>query len=190
MRGTCCLVSGSTRDPAAKLSPRLEAKIADAGRLREPPAACIGRVLTPEEELAIDIEADRREAESAKAAAARQLIDGPAALRDHDLETFCIAYGEAIRDGYLYPLWPHPSAASWARAEAKRRRLTFNDARISAGTVRLGDTGCSMLAAKGAPPRRQPHHDPRRRAHPARLRAHLHLHPQRHRHRHSGLSRE
>ena len=151
MRGTCCLVSGSTRDPSAKLSPRLEAKIADAGRLREPPAACIGRVLTPEEELAIDIEADRREAESAKAAAARQLIDGPAALRDHDLETFCIAYGEAIRDGYLYPLWPHPSAASWARAEAKRRRLTFNDARISAGTVRLGDTGCSMLAAKGAP---------------------------------------
>lgn len=95
----------------------------------------------------------RRARADAQAAAAAQRArdDAPAFLRDMSPLAFCAAYGVALRTNIILGAGEMASAPALVRAEAKRRKLAFDDKQVIAKRVRLGGTRCALYAAWGEP---------------------------------------
>ena len=76
------------------------------------------------------------------------------AIAELSMDDFCAAYGMALRTQRLPNGYEGEQAATLVKAEAKRRKLKMQDARIKAEEVRLGDSDCHLYAAWGPASRR------------------------------------
>jgi hypothetical protein len=110
-------------------------------------AECTGKVLTEQEEQLQQTEEYKRElTEEAREAARQQEIErqnaaelaayerrlaaeravAPKTLAKLDRTSFCVAFGTALRDNHVRGIGTYPELAALVRAEASRRKLTFD----------------------------------------------------------------
>lgn len=98
--------------------------------------------------------------DEALAAQQRRILELPATIRALSRGEICRLYGWLLRSERNAPWWEHERGtklgsrdeiAPLVRAEAKRRKLRFDDKAVEARKLRLGDTDCHMYAARGFP---------------------------------------
>jgi hypothetical protein len=155
LEGSCCLVSGSFKANSHTPSAEVSAMLVRFDRVRPSlQKSCTGRVKTAAEE------ADEvRAAAEARSAAIQQhqsrvWAEAIAILKELPTLEFCAAYGSAVRGEGFEGVFFGPDGASAAKAEARRRKLRFDDATVRSQKFRIGSPACDLFASLGLPMKR------------------------------------
>lgn len=77
--------------------------------------------------------------------------NAPETLRNMDRSEFCAAYGEAIREENVYNVGSFQNVVKLVKAEARRRKIAFNDSLISDKKILRGFSECQLYASAGYP---------------------------------------
>ena len=75
----------------------------------------------------------------------------PTILRSMTKGDFCVAYGEALRGEKMNEIGMLPDIAKLVKAEARTRKLTFDDSQIRSKFVVIGMSECQLYAVWGRP---------------------------------------
>lgn len=88
-----------------------------------------------------------------KLAAQEEAKAAPGILKEMDRDLFCVAYGAAIRGEAIHGvgILPSDTIIKYVKAEARRRKLQFDDSLTRDGKIKLGITKCKLYASWGLP---------------------------------------